>query len=222
MLNKNQPENALKIFLIEDHHLMRRGLAALLMTEMNVQIIGEAGTGEDGLKLLSELETPDLVIMDISLPGMNGIEATRKIKALNPEIKILVLSMYDNPISVYQAIEAGASGYILKKAMVEELNLAIDAIILGGTFLSPSIPKNMDVSLEFDNFSYQSFTHRELEVFKLLANGLSVNDIADTLFISIYTVYTHISNIKRKVGIEKTSDLTRYAMENPLILSQGK
>ena len=215
---KNQPVNPLKIFLVEDHHLMRRGLASLLTTERNVDIIGEAGTGEEGLNMLADMDLPDLVIMDISLPGMNGIEVTRRLKALNPEIKILVLSMYDNPIFVYQAIEAGASGYILKRAMVEELDLAIDAIIRGGSFLSPSITQNLDISLAFDNYSYQSLTNRELEVFKLLAAGSSVNDIAEALFISIYTVYTHLSNIKRKVGIEKTPDLIRYAMENPLIL----
>jgi len=215
---KNQPVNPLKIFLVEDHHLMRRGLASLLTTERNVDIIGEVGTGEEGLNMLADMDLPDLVIMDISLPGMNGIEVTRRLKAFNPEIKILVLSMYDNPIFVYQAIEAGASGYILKRAMVEELDLAIDAIIRGGSFLSPSITQNLDVSLAFDNYSYQSLTNRELEVFKLLAAGSSVNDIAEALFISIYTVYTHLSNIKRKVGIEKTPDLIRYAMENPLIL----
>ena len=215
---KNQPANPLKIFLVEDHHLMRRGLASLLTTERNVDIIGEAGTGEEGLNMLADKDLPDLVIMDISLPGMNGIEVTRRLKALNPEIKILVLSMYDNPIFVFQAIEAGASGYILKRAMVEELDLAIDAIIRGGSFLSPSITQNLDISLAFDNYSYQSLTNRELEVFKLLAAGSSVNDIAEALFISIYTVYTHLSNIKRKLGIEKTSDLIRYAMENPLIL----
>ena len=215
---KNQPVTPLKIFLVEDHHLMRRGLASLLTTERNVDIIGEAGTGEEGLNMLADMDLPDLVIMDISLPGMNGIEVTRRLKAFNPEIKILVLSMYDNPIFVYQAIEAGASGYILKRAMVEELDLAIDAIIRGGSFLSPSITQNLDVSLAFDNYSYQSLTNRELEIFKLLAAGSSVNDIAEALFISIYTVYTHLSNIKRKVGIEKTPDLIRYAMENPLIL----
>lgn len=215
---KNQPNSPLKIFLVEDHHLMRRGLASLLTTERNVEIIGEAGTGEEGLTMLAGMEVPDLVIMDISLPGMNGIEVTRRLKAINTEMKILVLSMYDNPIFVYQAIEAGASGYILKRAMVEELDLAIDAIIRGGRFLSPSITQNLDISLEFDNYSYQSLTNRELEVFKLLATGSSVNDIAEALFISIYTVYTHLSNIKRKVGIEKTPDLIRYAMENPLIL----
>src|SRR5665648_181136 len=214
---KNQPVNPLKIFLVEDHHLMRRGLASLLTTERNVDIIGEVGTGEEGLNMLADMDLPDLVIMDISLPGMNGIEVTRRLKAFNPEIKILVLSMYDNPIFVYKAIEAGASGYILKRAMVEELDLAIDAIIRGGSFLSPSITQNLDVSLAFDNYSYQSLTNRELEVFKLLAAGSSVNDIAEALFISIYTVYTHLSNIKRKVGIEKTPDLIRYAMELSLI-----
>lgn len=219
---KNQANNPLKIFLVEDHHLMRRGLASLLTTERNVEIIGEAGTGEEGLIMLAGMEVPDLVIMDISLPGMNGIEVTRKLKTIKPEIKILVLSMYDNPIFVYQAIEAGASGYILKRAMVEELDLAIDAIIHGGSFLSPSITKNLDISLAFDNYSYQSLTNREMEVLKLLASGSSVNDIAETLYISIYTVYTHLSNIKRKVGIEKTPDLIRYAMENPLILGEGK
>lgn len=222
MANSEFGNRELKIFLIEDHHIMRRGLASLLTIERNVQIIGEAGAGEDGLNRLAEISPPDLVILDISLPGLNGIEVARKLKKMHPETKILVLSMYDNPIFVHQAIEAGASGYILKKAMVEELNLAIDAVLGGQTFLSPSITKNLDESLAFDNYSYQSLTNREVEVFKLLAKGLSVSDIADALVLSIYTVYTHLSNIKRKVGIEKTSDLIRYARENPLILGDGE
>lgn len=200
---------------------MRRGLASLLTTERNVQIIGEAGTGEEGLNILSEISSPDLVILDISLPGINGIDVARKLRKIHPATKILVLSMYDNPIFVHQAIEAGAAGYILKRAMVEELNLAIDAVLSGQTFLSPSITKNLDAGWVVDNYSHQSLTNREVEVFRLLAQGRSVNEIADSLVLSIYTVYTHLSNIKRKVGIEKTSDLIRYARENPLIGGEG-
>lgn len=200
---------------------MRRGLASLLTTERNVQIIGEAGTGEEGLNILSEISSPDLVILDISLPGINGIDVARKLRKIHPATKILVLSMYDNPIFVHQAIEAGAAGYILKRAMVEELNLAIDAVLSGQTFLSPSITKNLDAGWVVDNYSHQSLTNREVEVFRLLAQGWSVNEIADSLVLSIYTVYTHLSNIKRKVGIEKTSDLIRYARENPLIGGEG-
>ncbi|OJX46214.1 MAG: hypothetical protein BGO78_04855 [Chloroflexi bacterium 44-23] len=214
-------EQEIKIFLIEDHPIMRRGLVSLLTTEGNVQVIGEADTGEDGLNRLLELPPPDLVILDISLPGINGIEVARKLKKIHPTTKILILSMYDNPIFVHQAIEAGATGYLLKKAMVEELNLAIDAVIRGKTFLSPSITRNLDIALTFEKYTPESLTHREEDVFKLLAKGQSVNQIAETLVLSIYTVYTHLSNIKRKVGIEKTPDLIHFARENPLILGVG-
>jgi DNA-binding NarL/FixJ family response regulator len=212
----------MKIFLVEDHHIMRRGLASLLTTERDVEILGETASGEEALALLQSSNLPDVIIMDISLPGMNGIEAAHAIKSKYPDVKILILSMYNNPTLVHQAMQAGASGYILKKSMVEELNASLDQVALGKQFISPIITANIDPELEFKPGSLKSLTNREIEVFELLANGKSVKDIAEELVVSIYTVYTHMNTIKRKMGIEKNQDLVRYALENPLIVKSSE
>lgn len=210
--------NSIKIFLIEDHHIMRRGLASLLTTERDVQILGEAASGEEALSLIQGTNLPDLIIMDVSLPGMNGIETTRYIKSIYPEIKVLILSMYQNPTFVHQAMQAGASGYILKKSMVEELNTALDQLAKGEQFVSTMITDNLDSDFKFTSDSIKSLTNREIEVFERLAEGKSVKDIAEDLVVSIYTVYTHMNTIRRKMGIEKNQELIRYAIENPLIV----
>ena len=208
----------MKIFLVEDHHIMRRGLASLLTTEREAEIVGEAASGEEALNHLQAENLPDVVIMDISLPGMSGIEATRTIRTLYPKVKILVLSMYNNPTVLHEAIQAGASGYILKKSMVEELNSALDQIMEGKQFISPMVTRQLDPDHTLKQASLKSLTHREVEVFERLASGKSVKDIANELVVSIYTIYTHMNTIKSKMGIEKNQDLIRYAIENPLIL----
>lgn len=208
----------MKIFLVEDHHIMRRGLASLLTTEREAEIVGEAASGEEALNHLQTGNLPDVVIMDISLPGMSGIEVTRTIRALYPKVKILVLSMYNNPTVLHEAIQAGASGYILKKSMVEELNSALDQIMEGKQFISSMVTRQLDPDHTLKQASLKSLTHREVEVFERLASGKSVKDIANELVVSIYTIYTHMNTIKSKMGIEKNQDLIRYAIENPLIL----
>jgi DNA-binding NarL/FixJ family response regulator len=208
----------MRIFLVEDHHIMRRGLASLLMTELEAEIVGEAASGEDALALLKAENLPDVVIMDISLPGINGIETTRSIRTLYPDVKVLVLSMYNNPTVLHEAIQAGASGYILKKSMVEELNTALDQITHGKQFISAILTDQLDADHEFKQDSLKSLTKREVEVFERLANGKTVKDIAQELVVSIYTIYTHMNTIKSKMGIEKNQDLIRYAIENPLII----
>ncbi len=197
---------------------MRRGLASLLTVEEGALIVGEVASGEEALEKLVQMEAPDVVLMDISLPGLNGIEATRKILQEVPRTKVLILSMYNNPTFVHQALEAGASGYILKESMVDELRNAIEAVKNGKRYISEKIVSIVEPLQAGNGLPYESLTPREVEVFEQLASGLSVKDIADDLVVSIYTVYTHISNIKRKLGIEKSADMIRYAIENPLIL----
>lgn len=213
-----EDRHPISIFLVEDHHIMRRGLASLLATERNVCIQGECGSGEEALEMLRESAVPDLIIMDVSLPGLNGIETTRKIKTFMASARVLILSMYDNPTFVHQALEAGASGYLLKKSMVEELNLATDALLAGGEYISPEITRSLEINAELQEQTFQSLTVRENEIFQRLARGMSVKDIAAELVVSPYTVYTHINNIRRKIGVKKTADIIRYAIENPLIL----
>lgn len=201
---------------------MRRGLGSLLTTEKDVRIVGEAASGEEALSWLPFSDLPDLIIMDISLPGIDGIETMRRIRAFHPQVKVLVLSMYNNPTFVHQAMQFGANGYILKQSMVEELNIALEQIAQGNQFISPMVKMNLESASELKSGLFDSLTNRQIEVFERLANGMSVKDIAEDLVVSIYTVYTHINTIKRKLGIEKTSELIHYAIENPLILKRSK
>jgi DNA-binding NarL/FixJ family response regulator len=213
---------ALRVFLVEDHHIMRRGLASLLRTEKDAQIVGEAASGEEVIAWLISHEPPDLIVMDISLPGIDGIETTRRLRLLYPQVKVLILSMYNNPTFVHQAVHAGADGYILKQSMVEELNIALDLVTRGKQFISPMINASLDLNGEYNSDLLESLTYRQIEVFERLASGMSVKDIAEDLVVSIYTVYTHMNIIKRKLGIEKTAELIRYAIENPLVLKPSR
>jgi DNA-binding NarL/FixJ family response regulator len=215
---KKDSSSLISIFLVEDHHIMRRGLASLLTLEQGAHIAGEAASGEEALEKLAGAELPNLIIMDISLAGMNGIETTRAILARYPQARVLVLSMYNNPTFVHQVLEAGALGYILKESMVDELHAAIEAVMSGKIYLSEAVTPKVDFNQKPGSPPYEPLTPREMEVFQRLAAGMSVKDIADDLVVSIYTVYTHISNIKRKLGVEKSADMIRYAIENPLIL----
>ncbi|PKO07749.1 MAG: DNA-binding response regulator [Chloroflexi bacterium HGW-Chloroflexi-3] len=164
----------------------------------------------------------DILIMDISLPNMNGIQATKKILLERPNIKVLILSMYNNPTFVQQTLEAGAAGYLLKESLVDELRIAIELIMDGKNYLSEKILSSFDFNIQ-EKLSqpYEPLTQRENDVFEKLANGMTVRDISEELVISIYTVYTHLSHIKQKLGIEKTTDMIRYAIENPLILKSS-
>jgi len=208
-----------KVFLIEDHHIMRHGLATLLFTEFHMEIVGEVANGEEALVDLWNLsEKPDLIIVDISLPGINGIEVIKEILKQDRQMKILVLSMYNNPSFVHQAIKAGAMGYILKQSLVEELESAISQIMRHERYISPSISPLPEVAIDNDQQSMQILSPRESEIFQCLAEGKSVKEIADQLVLSIFTVYTHINNIKNKLGVEKNSDIVRYAIEHSMVI----
>lgn len=215
MIGINKP---LRIMLVEDHHIMRRGLGSLLTSERDIKIVAEAGSGEEGLALLSNGIIPELAIIDIALPGMDGIETTRRMRQKYPQLKVLVLSMYNNPLLVNQALHAGASGYILKQSMVEELFEAIDQVIIGHQFISNNIVCSLDSADKRKLEHGAVLTVRESEVLTLLVHGLTPKEIAKELTISIYTVYTHINMIKQKLGLSKHSDLIRYAIENEIVL----
>ena len=211
----------LRILLVEDHHIMRRGLASLLKAEIGAEILGEAG---DGVSAIESLETlyPDAIIMDISLPRLNGLEATRRIKQKYPRIPVLILSMYNNPRFVYQALKAGAFGYILKDSLVEELIQALQKAIRGEIFISKMI-EEVDVEAFPTEMQpvgvspFERLSTRECEVLQLLAEGKTVAEIASELVISTNTVYTHQSNIKNKLGLHNRNAIVRYAIENNLV-----
>jgi DNA-binding NarL/FixJ family response regulator len=212
------PPRKMRIFLVEDHHIMRRGLASLLQTEIGAEVVGEASDGIAALEQVSEAH-PDAILMDISMPRMNGIEATRRLHQKYPRLKILILSMYNNPSLVDQALHAGASGYLLKESMVEELSQALETVLHGQVFISPLVehPKPelfYTQAARSDPPAAEELTKREYEIIQALAEGKTVAQIASGLTVSIYTVYSHITNIKGKLNLRNQKELIRYAIEH--------
>lgn len=210
-----------RIVLVEDHHLMRQGLAALLTGREDVLVVGEAANGLDALALVDKTK-PQLVLMDLSMPTMNGLEATRQIKQRYPRIHVLVLSMYNDPVFVARALQAGASGYVLKESMLEELTLAIRSVAEGGIFLSPLVAapivqEYLRASPEMLDDPYAQLTMREREVLQLLAEGNSTPQIAKILNVSLPTVRTHQANLKQKLGLTKRAELVRFVLDHPFV-----
>jgi DNA-binding NarL/FixJ family response regulator len=213
-----------KILIVDDHEVVRDGLKNILTSLDNITIAGEAGNGEDAVKMYSSLK-PDLVIMDISMPGMNGIEATRVIKEKDPDARILILTMHDNQEYLNQIIRSGAKGFILKNTDKEELLDAVRTVAGGDNFFSKDISKliidnyirTAKETEKTDAYKEVPLTKREIEILKLIASGYSNQEIANILYISYNTVDTHRKNIMHKLAIKNTAGLVRYAIEKGLI-----
>lgn len=213
-----------KILIVDDHEVVRDGLRNILTSLDNISIAGEAGNGEDAVKMYSSLK-PDLVIMDISMPGMNGIEATRVIKEKDPDARILILTMHDNQEYLNQIIRSGAKGFILKNTDQEELLDAVKTVASGDNFFSKDISKliidnyirTAKETEKNDGYKEVPLTKREIEILKLIASGYSNQEIANILYISYNTVDTHRKNIMHKLSIKNTAGLVRYAIEKGLI-----
>ena len=195
---------------------MRQGLKALLAEEADLEVVAEAGQGREAVRLAIEAQ-PDLILMDVSMPQLNGIEAARQIRQLRPEVKIVVLSMYANEEYVLQMLQAGAAGYVLKQSDSAEVVAAIRAAMAGERFLSPAIsPPRLQAYLRRakargeDDFDL--LTPREREVLQLLAEGHSNQEIAQQLQISVKTVETHRSHLMQKLGAGHKTDLIKYAL----------
>lgn len=204
-----------RIVLADDHMMFRKGVRKILEGVSDIRVVGEA---KDGIELLSVLkkEMPDMVILDIPIPNLRGIEATQVIKMINPEIKILVLSEHKGRSYVHQAISAGAEGYLLKEDGDGELLSAIERIKSGKNYISPLLPVDLldGFSVIFRDYNTlgDSLTPRESEIVKLIAQGKTSKEIASMLFISVRTVESHRLNIMRKLNVKNTPELVRYAM----------
>ncbi len=206
-----------KVLLVDDHTVVRQGLKALFIDEPDVEIVGEAENGRQALQRIKELQ-PDVVLMDISMPSLNGIEATRQIRQLFPQVKVVILSMHANEEYVFQVLQAGAAGYVLKQSDSMEVLTAIRAALAGGSFLSPPISRSV-----IDNYVQRAeargrgqdaelLSPREREVLQLLAEGLSNQEIAGQLNISVKTVETHRSKIMKKLGVDNKTEMVKYAL----------
>jgi DNA-binding NarL/FixJ family response regulator len=214
--------DALRVLLVDDHDLFRTGLRNLL-EEQGVQIIGEAGAGAEALKLTREL-APDVIVMDLNMPGMSGVEATRHITAVAPLTRVLVLTISDQDGDVMDAILAGACGYLLKDASIQELMRGIQAAALGESLISPHIASKVLQRVRASSSSpaiaetiRSELSDREIQVLKLIANGKDNAQIAADLHISPKTVKNHISNILMKLQIENRIQAAVYAVRSGIV-----
>src|SRR5215469_12305844 len=204
--------NKLTVLLVDDHALVRRGFRRMLEDEPTLEVVGEASDGLEAVQLAEQLQ-PQVIVMDCALPQMNGIEATRRIRAKSPEIAVLMLSMHSEDTLVRQALEAGARGYILKNAMDLDLVAAIRKIAEGKTILDPQIAHAGSLKGERDT----GLTPRELEILQHIVAGKSNKEIASELNLSVNTVSVHRANIMDALGMHKTAELVVYAIRNGLV-----
>lgn len=209
-----------RIVIADDHRIVREGLRHLLEKRTDFKVVGEAPDGESAVRLAREL-SPDIVIVDISMPGLNGIEATRRILAERPEIRVLALSMHSDRRFVIETLKAGASGYILKDSAFDELARAIEVVMARGAFLSPAITEMVvrdyvAQSGRDDDAAFSVLTPREREVLQLMAEGEPTRAIAVHLAVSVKTVETYRQQIMEKLDLHSVAELTKYAVREGL------
>lgn len=211
-----------RILLTDDHTLFRQGLRNLISAELDLEVVGEARDAEEAVSQARELR-PDLVVMDIGMPGLSSFEALRRMKKERPDIKALFLTMYDDEDYLAECLEAGGSGYMLKDAPAEQLILAIREIRRGGKYLSPPILARLveDIRCRRPEERFKprlsTLTPREREILKLLAEGLSVKEIAAHLDLSVKTIEAHKFNLMRKLDIHNKAQLVQYAIKRKII-----
>lgn len=210
----------IRILIADDHTIFRSGLKLLLNSDANFEVVGEAENGVQAVDLVRELK-PDIVLIDIGMPELNGIEATRQIKTRHPDVNVLVLTMHRSDEYFFQALDAGASGYVLKGAETSELTNALRAVARDEVFLYPSVARRL-VEKYFDKTAgdptgLSHLTPREQEVLQLLAEGYSNQEIAERLVVSPSTVHTHRTNLMAKLNLSKRFELVRYARQHGFI-----
>lgn len=210
------------VLLAEDHTIVREGLVSMLEDEPDVQVVGQAGDGQTAVTLAEQLQ-PDVVVMDITMPILNGLEATRQIKRYYPQTQVVILTVHTTEEYIYQILQAGASGYVVKQAALDELVMAIRAAYSGETFLSPSVSSFVvqeyieHASTNRLETEYDLLTEREREILQLVAEGYSTREIAEQLIISVKTVESHRTNLMNKLDIHNIAGLTKYAISKGLI-----
>jgi two-component system response regulator NreC len=210
----------ISVLIADDHTIVRSGVRLLLESESDIKVVGEALNGREALELAESLQ-PDIVLMDITMPEMDGLEATRRIKSRFPGISILVLTMHRSDEYFFEMLKAGASGYVLKGAKTSELINAIRVVHHGEVFLYPSMTQKLVQGYlqlaDWENDSEPTLSPREKEIFRLLAEGFSSREIAEKLVITPSTVHSHRSNIMEKLGLSNRHELIQYARKRGLI-----
>lgn len=215
-----------RVLVVDDHAILRDGIKALLSLYDDIEVVGEASDGREGIDRVRALD-PDVVLMDMAMPGLGGLEATIEIRKANPDCKVLILTQHGNKEYIFPVLKAGASGYVLKKAAGTDLVSAIRAVNRGESFLDPTVAKMLldgyvvkgaerDEAHEYDHLS-----DRERQVLKLVAEGHSNKEIGDLLCLSVKTVMGHRANVMEKLGIHNRTELIRYAIRKGLIEVEG-
>ena len=212
------PNPITRVLLVDDHAMVRRGLALILKTDPSMQLIGEAQSGNEALTLVTSLD-PHVIVMDISMSGMNGIECTRLLAESSPKTKVIILSMHRDPVYVRESLRVGAKGYLLKEDTDENLLSAIRNVAMGNAFLSPAIADVIvtDFRKHVSN-PLDLLTAREREVLYLIAEGQTNKEAAISLNLSVYTIEAHRSRIMEKLNLHSSVDLVRFAIRHGLIV----
>lgn len=210
---------SIRILIADDHGLMRAGLRAVLEDEPAIEVVGEASNGEEVLHLTGEL-LPDIVLLDIGMPGIDGIEATRRLRRIYPQIQVLILTVYDEESLLREAIRAGASGYLIKRAAEDELLAAIQAVSRGDMYIHPAITrlllKDLSPNISSKKDALDQLTPREFEVMGYIIRGFTNRQIAETLYISMRTVEGHRASLFGKLGLKNRVELVEFAEKHGL------
>lgn len=215
----------IRIMLVDDQIIVREGLSAMLGVEDDIVVVGQAGGGAEALRLVPQM-TPDVVLMDVRMPGMDGLTALDQLKSLYPTLSVIMVTLYDDPDYLYRAVSAGAAGYILKDASRAELLSAVRTVAAGGAIISPGMLRDllsrisglMDTSAASQPCAPElGLTRREVEVLGLMAEGLTNQEIADRIIVSPTTVKTHVQNILQKLGVSDRTQAAVYAVRCGLI-----
>ncbi len=213
----------IRVLLADDHTLVRAGIRSLLETIPDVEVVAESGDGREALELIA-LHRPDLVLLDIGMPGLNGVEIARQCERVSPKTRVVMLSMYDDRTHVMQAIRAGATGYLLKGAAVAELPLAVKAVMAGETYLTPRVSRHVVDGFLQDERSdadpLTGLTQRQREILQLIAEGKSTKEIAGVLEVSVKTIETHRARLMERLGIHDVPGLVRFAIRSGLVSSE--
>ena len=222
MITENGSSNGrINVMVVDDHSVVREGIKMVLSTDPELKVVGVASSGEEAVAEVHEL-APNVVVMDIAMPGLSGFEATRMIREQNPDVKVLALTVHDSEAYVFQMLQAGAVGYVLKRASSEDVIQAVKAAHRGEAILHPSVAKMLITDYltrveHGDESSYDTLSDREREILKLIAEGKTNKEIAQMLYLAVKTVQAHRANLMRKLGMHDRTELVKYAIRKGII-----
>jgi DNA-binding NarL/FixJ family response regulator len=211
----------MKVLVVDDHEIVRQGIKMVLETDPELEVVGEAASGDEAIEKVRDLG-PNVVVMDIGMPGLSGFEATRRIRDSHPDVQVLALTVHDSEAYVFQMLQAGATGYVVKRAPAAEVIQAVKRAFLGEAVLHPSVAKLLIKDYltrveRGEESSYDTLSDREREILKLIAEGRTNKEIAEMLFLSIKTIQAHRANLMRKLGMHDRTELVKYAIRKGII-----